>query len=190
MKKRLVIFFLIIFFCIPLKIHAVATNSSLFAKNKIYILYTKDCKECKEEKDTLEKKFENDNSINVEYININDNKKLVKEIKKNLKIKTNKLPVTIIGTTYFKGFNNKVINNITKAVKAYAKKDNYCNIVTNINNKDDLKKCLKDNKGIYKNNRVTTILTIIVIIAIICLIIFTIKFKKKRKSTSLDLVIL
>ncbi len=171
MKKQFVILFLITFLCMPVVSYAVAANSSFFAKNKIYMLYDKDCKKCDKEKDILEKNYKDDDNVSIQYININDNKELVKEIKKNLNINNDKLPITIIGTTYFTGFNNRVMNNITKAVNAYDKEDNYCDIVNSINNKDDIKKCFKDNKGIYKNNSTIIIIGIIAIAVVLFAII-------------------
>ncbi len=180
MKKLLIILALLMILFIPVVSHAVATTSSMFAKNKIYILYTDTCQKCAKERKLLEKKYEDDNSVNIEYININENKELVKKIKKNLKINNDKLPITIIGTTYFTGFNNIIMNKLTKAVSLYDKND-YCDIVTCINNKADINKCLKNNEGIYKDTKTYLIFGIIPIVLLICLIIFIIN-KTKIKS--------
>lgn len=181
MKKISLIGLFLMLLCIPTVSNAVATNSSIFAKNKIYVLYGDDCKKCDQEKEALEETYKDDSSVRIEYIHINDDKEFIKKIKKNLKISYNKVPITIIGTTYFTGFNHNTLKHITKAVSAYDKEDNYCDIVASIKNKEDIGKCLQKNQGIYKENSVIMIIGIAALAIIICFIIFRIS-QKKRKS--------
>ncbi len=178
--KKIIIIFLAIFLCIPIVSNAVATNSSSFAKEKIYILYdSSNCKECNQYKETLEEYYKNDNRVYIEYISVDKNQELVKKIKKNLNIKRDKFPITIIGTTYFKGFNQRIMKKIKRAVQNYQKEDKYCDIVDSIKNQKNIEKCLKDNQGINQENHMIIVIGLIIIAILICLISFK---KKKMKS--------
>lgn len=79
MKKVLLGLFLLVFLCFPIKSNDVVTNS--FYSIKVNLFYENNCKKCEEAKKWLEG-YKKENYINVEYININENKNLYNDIKK------------------------------------------------------------------------------------------------------------
>ena len=166
MNKLLSIIIIFIILIIPINVNAVVSNS--FYNIKINVFYKDNCKECEEEKEWIED-YKEDKFINVEYINIKDNEKLYNEIKESLKIKKDNVPLVIIGSNYFLGFNDRIKGNLIEAIKAYEENKDYCDVVTKIKNKEDIKECLKVNKNIYKDNIFISV--IIMIIAIIVLVI-------------------
>ncbi len=166
MNKLLSIIIIFIILIIPINVNAVVSNS--FYNIKINVFYKDNCKECEEEKEWIED-YKEDKFINVEYINIKDNEKLYNEIKESLKIKKDNVPLVIIGSNYFLGFNDRIKGNLIEAIKAYEESKDYCDVVTKIKNKEDIKECLKVNKNIYKDNIFISV--IIMIIAIIVLVI-------------------
>ena len=167
MKKVVYILF-VLALLVPINVTAAVANSSGYTSLKIYLFSNNNCKECEEEKECIED-YKEDKFINVEYINIKDNEKLYNEIKESLKIKKDNVPLVIIGSNYFLGFNDRIKGNLIEAIKAYEENKDYCDVVTKIKNKEDIKECLKVNKNIYKDNIFISV--IIMIIAIIVLVI-------------------
>ena len=178
MKKILFTFFLLMILCIPIKSNAAIANSS--SSIKVYSFYKNDCKDCESEKEWLEK-YKKESFIDIEYINIDDNDELYNKIKKEISIKGNKTPLVVIGSNYFKGFNNKIKEEITNAIDNYEKADNYCDIVSKIQNNEDTKECININKDIYiKKNNYTKLIFIILAIVIIVSIGIYILFRRKK----------
>ncbi len=147
MKKVLFMLLLIMILCFPITSYAVITNSEY--NIKINVFYEEECEECKTEKNWLEE-YKKDKFINVEYINIEDYPDLFNDVRKTLDIKKNKLPLVIIGSNYFVGYDDEVKDKIMKAIDAYEKESNYCDLVAKIENKENTKECLEENKGIYE----------------------------------------
>ncbi len=178
MKKLLFVFFLLMLLCFPAKSNAVVTNSSYSVKVNVFL--KDDCEDCEKAKEWLEE-YRKEKFIDVEYININDNNELYDKIKKELKIKNNKMPLTIIGSNYFIGFNNKMKESLNKAITAYDEVDNYCDIVSKTRQNEDVKECIKQNKDIYKANNFPTTIIVIVSLVILCSIIgINLIIKKKH----------
>ena len=181
MKKFLLLLFLIMFMCFPIKSNAVATNSSYSVK--VYFFCNEKNKDCDKAKEWLEE-YQKNNFINVDYLNIDDNKELYNITRESLKIKNNQMPFIIIGSNYFIGFNNKVKENLTKAIQAYEKADNYCDIVLKKQNKENVKECIKENKNIYNQSAGLSIFLIIIIIVGVCLLMSVGLIIKKKKLLS------
>ena len=176
MKKRLFIFFLLMLLCFPIKSNAVATNSSYSVKINLFL--TNDCKDCEKEIEWLEE-YRKDSFIDIEYINIDDSNELYDKVKEALTLKGDKMPLAIVGSNYFIGFNDKVKNNLTDAIKSYEKEDEYCDIVSKIRKGEDAKNCIEQNKDIYKQSSsypiFIKIIVAIVVIGLVIGILLTIK---------------
>ena len=185
MKKELLIIFLLIILVFPITTKAIATNSSDIKYTNIYFFSDNDCQACETGKQWLENYTKENNEINIEYLNVSKNKELYDNLKEALNIKTKKLPLIIIGSNYFIGFNNNTKTNITKAVDAYKEhEEDYCEIISKVKNKEEVKDCLKQNKKIYKQSKNITFFKIIIIIGIACLIIGGCIIVKKKKLLS------
>ncbi len=179
MKKILYILLIMIIWP-SIKVDAVVTNS--FYSTKVTVFYEDNCKEYDEERKWLEE-YQKDNYINIEYINIKNDENFYNKVKKSLNIKKKKLPLVIIGTNYFIGFNDKVKVNITNAIKSYEDTENYCDIVSKIQNGEDAKDCISQNSDIY--NQQTGIPTFVKVFLVggisVCLVIGAIIIIKKKK---------
>ncbi len=179
MKKVLFMFFLLMFLCIPISIKAIATNSSYSVK--INVFYKDNCKDCDKQKKWLEE-YKKNNFINVEYIDIEDNKELYNKVKSALKVNKKDLPLVVVGSNYFIGFNDKIKSNLTDAIDSYLKNENYCELVTKLRNNDGVKDCLKNNQDIYKqSNSFPIFLKIVIVIIGIVLVIGIFKIINKKR---------
>lgn len=171
MKKILFMIFLLVIICFPNIVKAIATNSS-YNNIKIYFFYQDNCKECDTGKQWLEEELKDNDRVRVEYIKIDDNKELTKKTKDVLKIERENIPLIIIGTNYFLGFNNKIKDNLTNAIKSYENVEIYCDVVSKIQNNEDTKDCIIQNKDIYVQSiGFSTIKKIILISVGICLVV-------------------
>lgn len=185
MKKVLLISITLILISINIASNAIVTNSAEYSNVKIYVFYEENNKNYEEEKQWLD---ENTN-IRREYINTNENKELYNNTKEALNIKNDKLPITIIGSTYFVGFDEKVQNSIKEAIEAYENTEEYGDIIKKIKDKEDVKDIIQQNEEIYKQPNLSNgFFNIIIIIIAILLVIFIIKkilkmkLKNKKKS--------
>ena len=177
MKKKLFMLFLFIFLSFPIISKALVTNS--FYKNiNIYFFQDDNCKECKYAKEWLEEEIKNKNNIKIEYIKIDEDKKLNTKVRNVLNIKKNKTPLIIIGSNYFIGFNNNIKNDLKDAIKSYEDEDDFCDIVSRIRDNKNTKECIKQNNGIYKKSNITYIL-IASVIGIVLAISIALIIKKK-----------
>ena len=181
MKKILYTCLLLILFVFSSFSSAVVTNSSLYSNVKVYVFYNEENEVYQQEKNYLDENV----NIRKEYINTNENEELFTKVKTALKIRNNKFPVLVIGSTYFIGFNEKIQNNIKEAEEAYEKAEEYGDIVEKIRNNEDVKDVIKQNEEIYKNsNSINVILMIILIIFVIGLITFSIYLRKNKKTSN------
>ena len=110
---------------------------------------------------------------------------MFKKIKKELKIGKNNTPITIVGSTYFVGFNEETKNNIKDAITAYDNADEYGDIVEKTKNNEDVKDLIKQNNQIYKQPKKTNIFLVVLIVLVLIIIILLfmkyIKSKNRRK---------
>ncbi len=178
MKKR---FFLLAFLLLtfPVISKALATNSS-YNNIKVYFFYEDNCKSCEEGKNWLEENLKDNKRVRAEYIKINENKGLNKQLKKELNITKNDIPLIILGTNYFIGFNDKTKDNLTKAIKSYEDALDYCDIVSKLQNDEDIKDCIKQNKDIYNQSKSFSIPLIVLIVGGLILIVAIYLVIKKK----------
>ncbi len=179
MKKILFTSIVLLLLLFPIVSKAVATNSSYYDGVKIYVFYEENSENFEQEKQWLEE----DSSIMKTYLNINENSELLSKVKDTLKIGSNKLPITIIGSTYFIGFDEKVQNNMKEAVESYKNAEEYGDVIEKIRNNEDVKDIVRQNEQIYKapNNTVIIIISIIFAIIVVLLAIYILKKKKTKK---------
>ncbi len=177
MKKKLV-FFLFMFLSFINVSKAIVTNSS-YDNIKVYFFYNDNCKECNTGKNWLHEESQNDNRIRIEDINIENDNELYNKVKDSLNIKNEKVPLILIGTNYFIGFNEKIKNNLLNAISSYEKVETYCDVITKIQNEEDINECTNQNKEIYKDNNFLIIVAIIFIL--IGITFFMILFLKDQK---------
>ena len=159
--------------------NAIVTNSSEYSNIKVYIFYNEENEVYQKEKQWLDENV----NIRKEYINTNENGELFTKIKDSLKIKNDKLPISVVGSTYFIGFDEKIQTNIEEAVKAYEKAEEYGDIVEKIRNSEDVKDVIKQNEKIYKQPGTSNVfLNVLAIIIAMFLIIFILRIILKKKK--------
>ena len=179
MKKVVFISIFLILLSFSIISNAVVTNSSEYNNVKVYVLYNEENEVYQQEKNWLN---ENEN-IRKEYINTNENSELLTKIKDALKIKKDDLPISVIGSTYFISFDEKVQNNIKEAIENYDKAEEYGDIVEKIKNNEDVSGIIKSNEKIYKQpNTSNEFLKIIFVIVAAFLIIFILKVVLKKNK--------
>lgn len=181
MKRIVFTIFIIMLLCFPIVSKAVATNSSDDVNLKIYFFYEDDCKDCDSAREWIEEYLKDNSDVGVEYLNTKENKELNKKVIDALDIKDNDVPLIVVGTNYFVGYNDNYKDNVKSAIKSYKEKESYCDLVSKIKNNDDYSKCVKQNDGIYKQDRNTkNNIVIPVIIGLIVIIGIVIIFKAKK----------
>ncbi len=171
MKKKILIFF-IMFLCFPIITKALATNSSVDYSINVNVFYEDDCKDCTKLKNWLIDYKKEDNRISVNSFNIKSNKKLSLKVRDALNIKANKTPFIIIGSNSFVGFNDKVKDELTKAIKAYEDENEYCDVVLKVKTDSNVKDCINMNKGIYKQKSNEVIIKVVLMALILSAGIF------------------
>ncbi len=147
MKKISLYLMIISLIFVPKVSKAVVTSGSDFNNLTVY-LFCDDSDECKSEYDDLEEYLKDQSEIKVSLMDTSN--ELYNTVKDELNIKKNTLPLTIIGTTYFYGYNDKNKDKIKEAIEKYHD-SKYCDAIMYIQNKQDMKDCLNQNKGIYDN---------------------------------------
>ena len=167
MKKILFISLLLLLFIFSNFSSAVVTNSSLYSNVRVYVFYNEENESYNEEKNYLDKNV----NIGKEYINTNESEELYSKVKDALKIKNNKFPITVIGSSYFTGYNEEIQYKINEAIDAYDKAENYSDIVDKIKDNEDVKDAIKQNNQIYKYKHTNITNIIIIVLLIICGII-------------------
>lgn len=177
MKKVLLISIIIlILLSFSVVSNAIVTNSSEYSNVKVYIFYKEENEVYQKEKNWLDENI----NIRKEYINTNENGELFTKIKDALKIKNDKLPISVVGSTYFIGFNEKIQNNMKEAIDAYKKAEEYGDIVQKIRNNEDIKEIVEQNETIYQQPKISNnVIAIILIILIIGAVILILKYKGK-----------
>ena len=159
--------------------NAIVTNSSEYSNIKVYIFYNEENEVYQKEKKWLDENV----NIRKEYINTNENGELFTKIKDSLKIKNDNLPISVVGSTYFIEFDEKIQTNIEEAVKAYEKAEKYGDIVEKIRNSEDVKDIVKQNEKVYKQpNTANDFLNIIFVIIALFLVIFILRIILKKKK--------
>ncbi len=159
----------------PLLTKATVTNSEIQGKLKVYLLASDDCKNCIEAKEYLQKEADKNYYLEMVY---SESNALYLDAKKKLNIKKDELPLIIIGSNYYQGFNAKIVKKLTKIIDLYGNND-YCDI---LNTELSVKECQKINKNIYNNHNYLVYLIIpLVVITIGSAILIVLKRKKNSK---------
>lgn len=152
MKKSIILLVISIFLLIPININAgISTvEPGINSKDKltIYLFYSKTCSHCKKEMEWLGRYKNEISGINLEYYEISDNDKLLTSVRKSLNINNSYVPLTVIGSDYFIGYNDDIKKQIEEAVKAYLNNE-YCDIVGLVKDNKDTTGCRSQNNGIY-----------------------------------------
>ncbi len=151
MKKIMIIFLLLLFLSYPIESMALVTNSSIDDNLKIYIFYEGDNEAIQKEQEWLKNILQDKKNISIVYLNKNNNNNqdLNDQVSKILKIKTNEVPITIIGSDYVVGFDKNIQIELTQMIDAYQNAKEYCDLISTIENQQDEKECIKKNKAVY-----------------------------------------
>ncbi len=180
MKKLSILFIILTIIVLP--VQAVVTNSSYTdSKAIVYFFYEEKCEQCDQEKAWLEEYVNKDNTISLEYIDTSVEKDLLNKIYDNLKINKKEMPLVVVGSSYFVGFNDNSKKEIKKAIEAYKEKE-HCNLINKIRNNEDIKECLTENKNIYNNQSSNFIILMIAVGIIITGIIGIFIFNNLKKE--------
>lgn len=139
MKKKLINLILILLIITPFNTFALDdsyvdvtskyTNKEI-EKDKVnlYLFYGKECPHCEEERAWLKeikKKYKE--NINIYYYEVwhnDDNVKIMNEVKDELSIEINGVPLTIIGDKYFVGYSKTIASSIEKKINKFLKIEN------------------------------------------------------------------
>jgi len=119
---------------------------------KVYLFHSNSCQHCKNEKEFLSTL----DNVDVKMYEIGTYSKLLMNVRNNLGIKGNSVPVTIIGSDYVIGYSEDIKNQILDMIDAYSKKD-HCDAVEKVIENKEVEDCIKMNKGIYNSSDVKTI---------------------------------
>lgn len=129
--KRLfcLFFFLVISFLFVLPVNAMDYNNI-----NIYLFYGDGCPHCAEEKkflNNIESKYDNVNFIFYEVWKDSDNRMFLEQVKKQLGISQNGVPVTVIGESVIVGYSDAIGSKIERAIKFYTENE-YEDVVSSI----------------------------------------------------------
>ncbi len=131
-------------------------------KITIYFFHGDGCPHCSEESkflSSLENKYKNVNIISYEVWYNDENAELLDKVKKSLNIKSNGVPLTIIGETNIVGYTDVIGDKIKRAISYYQKED-YEDIMLQIKNntyQKDTNKTSNFSKEEEKTDRENTI---------------------------------
>lgn len=130
MKRFFCLFFLLVisfFFVLP--VNAMDDNNI-----NIYLFYGDGCPHCAEEKkflNSIESKYDNINFIYYEVWKDSDNRIFLEQVKKQLGISQNGVPVTVIGESVIVGYSDAIGSKIERAIKFYTENE-YEDVVSSI----------------------------------------------------------
>ena len=131
----------------PITIKATVATSSTLNSIKIYTFINDDCQECQNLKDQLDELAKNNPQIFIEYIKTTENDQLFNKVNELLKIKTPKVPLTIINSNYLLGADIK--NELQKYLDNYQPSNcDLVNLIRTESNEENLKACLKPQENI------------------------------------------
>ncbi len=182
MKKILIINLIMLSLIVPKITKAVVTSSSISNDLKVYLYYSDNCSKCTEEKELIESLTSEYPRISLEYLSVNEIPEKLKEI---LKIKVEKTPILIIGSTVFNDYNKNINKEINDALKSYSASSNICDIMTKLDNLEEAKTCIEENKKIYSKHT-NSIFTIGISSILIIVIIGAFLLKSKKRNIEGD----
>lgn len=150
MKKILWFLFIALMFFVPVNSTTAATDFIKSDEDKVtlHLFYSNSCGHCKKEKEWLEEYTKENPFIEVKQYEMDSQPALLKNVRKALSIHNSYVPLTVIGSDYFIGYNNDIQKQIKDAIDAY-KGEEYCDIVELVAEGKDTKGCRTENNGIY-----------------------------------------
>ena len=120
--KKTITLILLLFLCLfSFKLHVEAKSANLV---NIYFFHSNSCSHCKEETKFLEKIIENYSNVKIYKYEIHDKdaKEVLKKASNIYNIKTNGVPITIIGNKVYTGFlHEKSSLKFIKTIEYYSK---------------------------------------------------------------------
>lgn len=162
MKKFLTYIILFLWVLFPISVSAYTTASTPADQTKvtIYLFYSEECPHCHREREWLANYQKFNPDVKIEYYERNEHSDFVSKVRKSLSIKNSYVPLTVIGSDYFIGYNADIEKQMREAVDAYKEHSDYCDIVSLVKEGKDTEGCRTKNNGIYSpsNYRVLPII--------------------------------
>ncbi len=151
MKKIFIYMVVILFLLLPSTALAYTTASTVEIKEKavIYLFYSEECPHCHKEIEWLNSYEKEHPEVTIKYYEREEYSELVSKVRKSLSIKNSYVPLTVIGSDYFIGYNSDTKSQIEEAVEAYKNHGEYCDIVSLVQEGKDTEGCRTKNNGIY-----------------------------------------
>lgn len=115
----------------------------------IHLFYSEECPHCHKEREWLDSFTKENPKVKVKYYEREESSELVSKVRKSLSIKNSYVPLTIIGSDYFIGYNDDIKKQITEAFSAYAEHEEFCDIVSLVEKGESTEGCRVKNNGIY-----------------------------------------
>ncbi len=117
----------------------------------IYLFYSEDCQFCQREKAWLNSLVGKRADLRVQYYEVHENEELTKKVRKALDIENGYIPLTVVGSDYFIGYNESIGEDILDALSHYKGKD-FCDLVPLVLEGKSTSGCRIKNDGIYTNS--------------------------------------
>lgn len=152
MKKILFYIMILITVLLPLDTFAYTTGSDVVITEKkitIYLFYSEECPHCHKEREWLSDYTKEHLDVKVEYYERDKESSMVSKVRSALNIKNSYVPLTVIGSDYFIGYNEDTRKQMEEAIEAYKEHEGYCDIVSLIEKGEDTEGCRTKNNGIY-----------------------------------------
>ncbi len=153
MKK--VVFLIIIFLVLwmPTSVLAVVSGGyGAISEDEcvvIHLFYSEECPHCHKEREWLNTFSKDNPKVRIKYYEKEEYNELTSKVRSSLSIRNSYVPLTIIGSDYFIGYNDDIQKQIEEAFTAYSKHGKYCDIVSLVEKGEDTKGCKTKNNGIY-----------------------------------------
>ncbi|MBR3524174.1 MAG: hypothetical protein IKN87_05815 [Bacilli bacterium] len=110
----------------------------------INLFHWSECSHCQEEIEWLKEVEKRNDKIKVNYYEVTEYEDLVDQVRTELGIMGEGVPLTVIGSDYILGFSDSMKARIMNLVDKYQEKD-YCDIVPLIENSEDTTNCYLQN---------------------------------------------
>lgn len=122
-----------------------SNNKEKDTKLNVYLFHWEQCSHCKDEIAWLET-IRDTNNINVIYYEVTEYSSLVSEVRSELGITDEYIPLTVIGTEYYVGFSGAIKTKIMDLINKYNDTD-HCDVVDLVVKGKDTTDCyIKNNE--------------------------------------------
>lgn len=117
-------------------------SENLIGANKVnlYLFYSSTCPHCHAEIEWLNTIKNNYNYLNIIEYEASANFAFYESVVEQMQINDYHVPLTIIGSDYYVGFNDSKKDDIIKLIKQYSKIE-HCDMVDTIKKDEDITKC-------------------------------------------------